>query len=88
MDKAYFYAMLCCYIFSLVVNIVRYYSFPLKALHNDYSIDSMPFRTATNYRASFIDTQSGGLKSEFCNRVFCSWDHSVTMIRKLLCWLT
>ena len=35
-------------------------------------------RTATNYRASFIDTQSGGLKSEFCNRVFCSWDHSVT----------
>ena len=38
----------------------------------------MSFRTATNYRASFIDTQSGGLKSEFCNRVFCSWDHSVT----------
>ena len=37
----------------------------------------MTFRTATNYRASFIDTQSGGLKSEFCNRVFCSWDHSV-----------
>ena len=24
MDKAYFYAMLCCYIFSLVVNIMRY----------------------------------------------------------------
>jgi preprotein translocase subunit Sss1 len=33
---------------------------------------------ATSYRANFIDTESGGgLKNDFCNKVFCSWDYAV-----------